>query len=65
MYSNQNIHNRPPNAPKNHRLLDAIDAARSQAELLIQEASHFKLSRDEIEHKRKFLSTKYSFSPVF
>ena len=55
MYANQNMHNRPTNPQKGHRLLEALDAARSQAELVIQEASHFKLARDEIEHKRKFI----------
>jgi hypothetical protein len=61
MYANQqNMQHRPSNGQKTHRLLEAIDAARSQAELLIQEASHFKHARDEVEHKRKLFSTEFS-----
>ena len=53
MYANQTVHNRPTNSQQSNRLLEAIETVRTQAEMLIQESSHFKLSRDEIEHKCK------------
>ena len=43
----------PPNA-KTARLGELLDALKAQIDAVTLESSHFKASRDELEHKRLF-----------
>ena len=49
---------RPPslnnvNSNKNNRLSELLDAIKQQVDAVSQEAVHYKLQRDELEHKCK------------